>query len=265
MFLEEAVRRTRDRVARSQKAVPERHLRACALEAPPPQDFLQALCRPGIALIAEIKRRSPSRGALRPDADAVALALAYAEAGANAVSVLTEPDFFGGSLEDLAAIRAAFDARATAVPLLRKDLILDTYQVWEARAYGAAALLLIACILTDAELRELFALTCDLGMVPLVEIHDPSEVSRVVPLAPRVVGINNRDLHTLHVDLNTFRQVRPLLPGDILVVAESGVRSPEDVRLLSSWGADAVLVGEALMLAKDAAGAVRALRGERVP
>lgn len=265
MFLEEAVSRTRKRVAQTRLTVPERELRLRAHKAPPPRDLARSLTRPGIALIAEVKRRSPSRGVLRADADAVALALAYAEAGASAVSVLTEPDFFGGCLRDLAAVRAALDARAAELPLLRKDLILDPYQVWEARAYGADAVLLIASILNDAELRELFALTCELGMVPLVEIHDAPEVSRVLPLAPRVVGINNRDLRTLRVDLDTFRRVRPLLPEGILVVAESGVRSEADVRTLSSWGADAVLVGEALMLAEDAAAAVRSLLGERVP
>jgi indole-3-glycerol phosphate synthase len=245
MFLEELVRRTRERVARR--------------NAPPPRDLLRALDGPGISLIAEVKRRSPSRGPLRPDASAVYLAEAYAAAGASAISVLTEPDFFGGSLEDLEAIRPALDARGLAIPLLCKDFILDPYQVWEARAHGADAVLLIVSILSDRELSYLYALCGDLGMVPLVEVHDALELPRALALSPRVVGINNRDLRTLLVDLRTFERLRPSLPEDLFVVAESGVHSAADVRLLASWGARAVLVGEALMQAPDPALAVREL------
>lgn len=233
-------------------------LEARGADQPPPLDFAAALrsSSRGVCLIAEVKQASPSKGLLCPDFDPVRLATTYAANGAAAISVLTDEKFFQGKLDYLARIR---EAMGPTVPLLRKDFIFDPYQVYEARAYGADALLLIAAVLSDELLAELLALTRELGMTALVEVHDEEEVRRVLPLRPRLVGINNRNLRDFGVDLATFGHLRPLLPADTITVAESGVRTTADVRRLAKMGADAVLVGEALVTAHDTAAQVREL------
>jgi indole-3-glycerol phosphate synthase len=186
----------------------------------------------------------------------VGLAKTYTISGAVAISVLTDDKFFQGKLEYLARIRGVL---GPTVPLLRKDFIFDPYQIYEARAYGADALLFIVAVLSDEMLTRLLTLTHEIGMAALVEVHDEEEVERVLPLRPQVVGINNRNLRDFSVDLAAFERLRPLLPGGTVAVAESGVRTAADVRRLAMMGADAVLVGEALVTAPDRAAKVQEL------
>ncbi len=235
--------------------LPLEEVQARAVAAPPPRDLVAALrSAPGVALIAEVKRASPSKGVLRPDFDPLHLAATYAAGGAAAISVLTDERFFQGSLAYLAQIRSVVD-----VPLLRKDFIVHPYQVYEARAAGADALLLIAAVLSDGDLAELLALTHALGMAALVEVHSGDELARVLPLHPRLVGVNNRDLRTFNVDLNTCLALRPLVPADVCFVAESGIHTCADVARLAVAEVDAMLVSEALVTAPDVAAKVREL------
>ncbi len=256
MILDEIVAHQRRHLARRRDLVPLRELEGTAGGLPDPVDFVAPLRCDGVALIAEAKRASPSKGLLCPDYRPLDLARAYAANGAAAISVLTESHFFGGSLDDLAEIRRGLEVD---IPLLRKDFILEPYQVYEARAFGADAVLLIAAVLGDGVLGELLVLVQELGMAPLVEVHDQAELERVLFLEPRVVGINNRDLRDFSVDLDTFGRLRALVPDDVVAVAESGVRSAVDVRRLAHMGADAVLVGEALVTASDPGARVRDL------
>ncbi|WP_025323380.1 indole-3-glycerol phosphate synthase TrpC [Deferrisoma camini] len=205
------------------------------------------------AVIAEVKRRSPSKGDLRPDLDPAGLARAYAEAGAFAVSVLTEPDFFGGSLEDLRAVRGAVD-----LPVLRKDFVIDPYQVWEARAWGADLVLLIAAVL-GPRLGEFVELCRLVGVEPLVEVHDGDELDAALAAGARFVGINNRNLATFEVSIEVTRRLLPRIPADRVVVSESGLGSARDLDLLEAEGARAFLIGEALVTAPDPGAALRAL------
>ena len=220
-----------------------------------------------VKVIAEVKRSSPSKGALAAIADPAALAGDYEAGGASVISVLTERRRFGGSLEDLAAVRAAVD-----VPVLRKDFIVSSYQVWEARAHGADLVLLIVAALEQEALVSLTERVHSLGMTALVEVHDPEEVSRAVDAGARVIGVNCRDLRTLEVDRTHFARVAPLIPSGIVRIAESGVRGPHDVLEYARAGAHAVLVGESLVVGKNprssvadlvAAGAHPALRKVR--
>ena len=256
MILDEIVAHQRRHLARRRDLVPMRELEAMAGSVPDPREFVRPLRCHGVALIAETKRASPSKGLLCPDYRPLDLARAYAANGAAAISVLTESHFFGGSLDDLAEIRRGLEVD---IPLLRKDFILEPYQVYEARAFGADAVLLIAAVLGDGVLGELLSLVRELGMAALVEVHDEEELERVLPLEPRVVGINNRDLRDFSVDLETFGRLRALVPDDVVAVAESGVRSAADVGRLAQMGADAVLVGEALVTAPDPGARVRDL------
>lgn len=244
-FLERIVAATRSHLRARAQYVPLDAMRALAAEAPPPRSFAAAL-RPvagGPArLIAEVKRASPSKGLLAERFDPVAQARAYAAGGAAAISVLTEPDFFLGALDHLRAVRAAVDA-----PVLRKDFLLDPYQVYEARAAGADAVLLICALLDDDLLGTLLALTRSLGMEALVEAHDAGEAQRAVTLGARVIGVNSRDLRTFTVDADVVRRLRPLVPADHLFVAESGISDELGVARARAFGADAALVGEALM------------------
>ncbi len=226
------------------------------------RDFSAALRAPGVSLIAEIKRASPSRGSLRPGLDARALAEAYAVNGASAMSVLTDARFFRGSLDDLSAAR-----RATPVPVLRKDFILDPFQVYESRAVGADAILLIVAALDDDELQTLQALARDLGMAALVEVHDDSELKRALAAGASPIGINNRNLHTLEVCLDTTLALRPRIPEGVIVVAESGIHTASDVARLVDAGVDAMLVGTALVTAADPGAYAQALvrAGKAVP
>lgn len=240
-FLADLLDDARRRVDQSRARRPDGELEDRCRRLPASPDFRRALARPGVALIAEIKRASPSKGPLAPDLDAVAQARAYLLGGADAVSVLTEPDRFRGSLDDL---RAVAGIGATA---LRKDFVIDPYQVLEAREAGAAAVLLIVAALEDGALRELAATTVEHGMTPLVEVHDEDELDRALAADASVVGVNARDLRTFEVDRDAFARLRPRLPEGVLAVAESGIRGPQDVIRAAAQGADAVLVGESLV------------------
>lgn len=235
----------------------EAGLRARAAAAPPPRDFRAALEDPkAVGLIAEVKRRSPGAGAIRPGLDPAALAGRYEAGGAAAVSVLTDAGYFGGSLEDLERVR-----QAVRLPCLRKDFIIDERQVWEARGAGADAVLLIVRILEDAPLRELRLAAEALGMAALVEVHDRGELVRAVASGAGIIGINNRDLRTFETHLEVTLSLAGSAPDDAILVSESGVRTAEDVRRLGAAGVDAVLVGEAMVRAADPEAAARALTG----
>ncbi|HEY8469689.1 MAG TPA: indole-3-glycerol phosphate synthase TrpC [Longimicrobiales bacterium] len=248
-----AARRRRARELAPRRAA----LRAAAEAAPPPRPFASALMGGAcISLIAEVKRRSPSAGWIRREADAVAIAAAYEAAGAAAISVLTEEEHFGGSLADLEAVRAA-----VRVPVLRKDFIVDPVQLWEARAAGADAALLIVRVLDDAELADLIAAARDCGLGTLVEIHGAGELERALRAGAEVIGINARDLGTLKTDVGVALALAARVPAGRVLVGESGIRSVEDVERLAEAGVDAVLVGESLMRAEDPGAAARALTG----
>ena len=209
-----------------------------------PLDFASALSGDSLKLIAEVKKASPSKGVLCPDFNPVALAKTYAQGGAAAISVLTEANHFQGSLEHLAAIR-----EEVSIPLLRKDFIFDPYQVYESAAYGADALLLIAAILSREQLEELLALSRRLGLECLVEVHNENEVEKALLAGAEIIGINNRDLNTFTVDIDTTRRLRPLIPEGRIVVSESGIKNRNDIKKIKEWGVNAVLVGEALVTA----------------
>ncbi|HXF69940.1 MAG TPA: indole-3-glycerol phosphate synthase TrpC [Thermoflexus sp.] len=235
----------REEVAARMGKRPLTVVRAEAEAAPPALDFAAALARQGDrpALIAEIKRASPSRGPIAPTVDPIALAQVYVQAGASALSVLTEERFFLGDLAHLQGIRQAFPR----TPILRKDFILDPYQVYEARAAGADAVLFIAAILDPHCLADLIALADTLGMTSLVEVHREEELEQALQAGARVIGVNHRDLRTLRVDRTVSARLRPRIPDGIRTVAESGLRSREDVREMAALGYDAVLIGEALV------------------
>lgn len=223
-----------------------------ARNASSPRDFKAALQRPTVALIAEVKKASPSKGLLVKDFNPVRIARTYEENGAAAISVLTDEKFFQGSLDDLRAVRAA-----VRLPVLRKDFIIDAHQVYEARATGADATLLIAMALEDAQLRDLHSLITELGMAALVEVHNEAELERALAVGATLIGVNNRDLRTFQEDLNTTARVAALVPDDVILVAESAIRSVNDVQRMGSYGAQAVLIGEGLVKAKDMAREVR--------
>lgn len=216
-------------------------------------EALRASASPRV--IAECKRRSPSKGVLRADYDAAAHAASYAAAGAAAISVLTEPTFFDGSLDHLSAVR-----RAVNIPVLRKDFIVSEYQLFEAVAAGADAVLLIAGALNDADLRALLAEAGKHGLAALVEVHDEAELDRAIAAGATIVGVNSRDLRTLSVDLTVLDRIAPLLPRDVTAVAESGIRTGADLARLSDAGYHAVLVGERLITRPDPGAALRELR-----
>jgi indole-3-glycerol phosphate synthase len=259
VILDQILAHKREEVARRKAAVAQRALEERAGEQAPAVDFAEALRQAGVRLIAEVKRASPSKGLLRPHLDPAPWALQYAEHGAVAISVLTDERFFQGSLADLEAVKEMLAALGHGLPVLRKDFILDPYQVYEARAAGADAVLLIAAALEMEAMGDLLALTRELGMEALVEVHDRAELERALPLSPGMVGINNRDLHTFRVDLSTTLALRRHVPPEVAVVSESGIHGPEDVRRLARAGVDAMLVGEALVTAHDVGAAVRRL------
>ena len=235
-------------------AVPEAELERRAADAPPALDAETALRRASrLAVIAEVKRSSPSKGALAEIADPAGLAAAYAQGGATAISVLTEPRRFSGSLDDLAAVRRRVD-----VPILRKDFLVTRYQITEARAWEADLVLLIVASLDQRDLVALREHADALGMTALVEVHDEEETRRAVDAGATIIGVNARDLRTLTVDRAVFARLRPLIPDDVVTIAESGVRTVEDVREYAAAGAHGVLVGEALVTGGDPAGAVAA-------
>ncbi|MHB1317169.1 MAG: indole-3-glycerol phosphate synthase TrpC [Anaerolineae bacterium] len=262
MILDELISASRARVAASMALEPFESLaeRVAAGAPPAAPCFTDALRAPGVSLIAEVKRASPSRGTLNDALDPGTQALRYARAGADAISVLTEPSRFHGSLADLANARQALQSASLARPLLRKDFIVDGYQILEARLAGAAAVLLIAAALDPEALGRLYDQALAVGLCPLVEVHDRADVGRILSLQPAVIGINNRDLRTFQVDIETTFDLRPTLPAASLVVAESGIHSPAQVRRLAALGVDGVLVGEALVTAADVEGLVQALK-----
>ncbi|HSJ25186.1 MAG TPA: indole-3-glycerol phosphate synthase TrpC [Longimicrobiales bacterium] len=222
-------------------------------------DFEAALrSGPHVRVIAEVKRRSPSAGEIRGQASAADVARVYADAGVACISVLTDGDYFGGALADLETVAAAVD-----VPLLRKDFTIDELQVYEAKAAGASAVLLIVRILDDVRLREFRELAESLGMAALVEVHDEGELSRATASGARIIGVNNRDLATFETDLAVTERLAGLAPRDAVLVGESGIRQASDVARLAAAGVDAVLVGEALMRAADVAGAAREMGSVR--
>ncbi|MCP4537944.1 MAG: indole-3-glycerol phosphate synthase TrpC [Chloroflexi bacterium] len=255
-ILDTIMHRKRDEVAQLKLACPIEAVQDETTLAPPPRDFASALRAPGVSLIAEAKKASPSKGLIREDFDAVALAREYEAHGAAAISVLTDEHFFQGSIDYLRAAR-----RNVGLPVLRKDFVLDPYQVYEARAAGADAVLLIVAALSDDELKALHRLVQQLDMTALVEVHDEVELERALKIEPRVVGVNNRDLRTFEVDLETTARLRAFIPADVVLVAESGVHTPADVARLAGIGADAMLVGESLVRATDVGGKVRQLIG----
>ncbi|GIG90425.1 indole-3-glycerol phosphate synthase TrpC [Plantactinospora endophytica] len=234
--------------------VPFSQVEARAAAAPPPRDALPALRGDGLRVIAEVKRRSPAKGPLAPIPDPGALAGRYVAGGAAAISVLTEPNWFAGSPADLTAVRTAVE-----VPVLRKDFVVDPYQVWEARALGADLVLLIVAALDAPTLRSLLGQVHSLGMTALVEAHDQAEVTRAVEAGARLVGVNARDLRTLRIDMAAFAALAAGIPPDVVRVAESGIRGPADAAAYRAAGADAVLVGEAVVTSPDPAAAVAAL------
>jgi indole-3-glycerol phosphate synthase len=238
--------------------VPLAEVRSAAEKSALPRGFARALQGPGIAMIAEVKKASPSRGVLREDFDPVWLAGRYATGGAAAISVLTEAKSFQGSLHFLSAIRESLPA---GPPLLRKDFLFDEYQVHEARAAGADAILLIVAILEQALLESLLAAAAAIGLDALVEVHDEAEMERADAAGASLIGINNRDLRTFAVDLATTERLRPLAPPESTVVAESGIFTREDVLRLERCGAGAVLIGEGVVTAPDPADKVRELLG----
>ena len=255
-ILDEIVRHKRDELARRRREVPRAELERRSRAWPPPRDFVRALTPEpgGVRLLAEVKKASPSRGVLAEDFDPLALAEIYAGNGAAALSVLTDEKYFQGSLDFLTAIRHRVD-----VPILRKDFTLDEYQLWEARAAGADAVLLIVSILDAEELRALLQAATGLGLATLVEAHTASELDVALAAGATILGINNRDLKTFETRIETSLDLLPLIPAGRLAVSESGFFTAAQVRAVAAAGAHAVLVGEALVRAPDVAAKVREL------
>ncbi len=265
--LDEILEGVRADLAARQRSVPLDRLKEIAAAVASPRDALAALSGDDVAVIAEVKRASPSKGALAAIADPATLAMDYEAGGARVISVLTEPRRFGGSLEDLAAVREAVN-----VPLLRKDFVISSYQLWEARSRGADMVLLIVAALEQNALVSLVERAVSIGMAPLVEVHTEEELDRALDSGARIIGINARNLATLKVDRGVFSRLAPHIPDGIIKVAESGVRGPHDLLAYAAAGADAVLVGESLVTGKDprsavadlvTAGSHPALRGDR--
>ena len=256
-ILDEIVARKRREVAVARDSVPLAVLEAALASAPPVRDFFAAVSAgPPIQLIAEFKRKSPSAGEIRPGATVEEVVRAYATAGAAALSVLTDHAGFGGSLADLEAARAA-----VGLPVLRKEFVVDVYQVVEARVHGADAVLLIAECLDDCHLRSLYRAIIDLGMTPLVELHDGENLTRVLDLGATLVGVNNRNLKTMTTDLGHVLEMRERVPDDVVLVAESGIKTRADVARLEAAGIQAMLVGESLLVQSDPGAAAAALLG----
>jgi len=245
-MLDKIIAQKREEVEQIKKVATITYLQERIARQKPPLDLAPALKGDHIRLIAEVKQASPSRGMLSPNLNPIELAQSYAEGGAAAISVLTEANYFMGSIEHLAAIK-----EVVGLPLLRKDFIFDPYQVYESRAYGADALLLIVAILSQKQLKEFVSLSHSLGLRCLVEVHNKGEVERAVLSEAEIIGINNRDLNTFAVDITTTRRLRPLIPKERIVVSESGIKSKRAIEKLGKWGVDAVLVGEALVTAGD--------------
>jgi indole-3-glycerol phosphate synthase len=255
-ILDEIVAHKKEEVAARKAVVRPRDVALRAADAPPPPDFRRAIEAPGLSVIAEIKGASPSAGTIRNGFDPVAVARAYEAGGAAALSVLTDARYFGGSWASLDRV-----CRASALPVLCKEFVVDAYQVDEARSAGAAAVLLIAAVLDGAQLREFLGYARDRGLAALVEVHTPDQAAVAVDAGADIVGINNRDLTTLRVDLGTTARLRPMIPAGRLVVSESGFDRRDQVLQIEGLGVDAVLIGTALMASPDPAATLRELRG----
>jgi indole-3-glycerol phosphate synthase len=256
-MLDRIIAQKREEVEQRKKLATMAYLQQRIAHQKPPLDLAPTLKGDHIRLIAEVKQASPSRGVLSPHINPTKLARTYTEGGAAAISVLTETEYFMGSIEHLAAIK-----EVVGLPLLRKDFIFDPYQVYESRAYGADALLLITAILSQGQLKELVSLSHSLGLECLVEVHNEGEVERAVLSEAKIIGINNRDLNTFVVDINTTHRLRPLVPKEKIVVSESGIKSRKDMEKLGKWRVDAVLVGEALITAGDIRAKMKELIGD---
>jgi len=262
-ILDEIAGKTRLRVAKAKDAAPFGQVQRKALaladkEGADTFPFERALAAPGLSFICEVKKASPSKGIIAADFPYLQIALEYEAAGAAAISVLTEPDYFLGSDQYLREIAAAVSR-----PALRKDFIIDPYQIYEAKLLGAKAVLLICALLDGQTLAEYIRIACELNLSSLVEIHDEPEAEQAVRSGARIIGINNRDLKTFKVDFGVTARLRSLIPDGILTVAESGIKSPGDVRVISGLGIDAALVGESLMRAKDKRKFLAELKGSR--
>lgn len=254
-ILDEIVSAKRNEIAAAKQEIPPNELRARLPDAPAVRDFCQPLAAAGkVSLIAEVKKASPSKGVIRQDFDPVAIARQYQQAGADCISVLTDEQFFQGKLDYLSQIRRTVD-----LPLLRKDFILDSYQLLQARVAGADAVLLIAECLDDCHLRRFVAEAIELGMAALVEFYDQENCERAVDSGSDLLGVNNRDLRTFEVDLDHSLRMREQVPHDVTLVSESGIHTPADVAALRAAGIDAMLVGEHLMSQSDVAAAVAKL------
>ncbi len=255
--LKEIVLKKKERIAIAKEQLSEEELKAKVLSFSSPRPFMEAISKPRqISLIAEIKKASPSRGVIRENFNLQEIAKAYQDAGVQAISVLTEEDFFMGSLSFINEVKAV-----TSVPILRKDFILEPYQVYESRYSGADAILLIADLLTKDQITELMRIAGELGMDFLVEVHDEKELKKVLGLKVPLIGVNNRDLRTLEVDFKTIEKLYTLIPKDKTVVVESGIKSYQDVLFLKILGVSAILVGEAFMDAQDISRKVQELMG----
>jgi indole-3-glycerol phosphate synthase len=248
-ILDEIAEKTRLRVAKAKEAAPLEQVREHAhspLPTPHPPTFEQALSAPGLSFICEVKKASPSKGIIADDFPYLHIAREYEEAGAAAISVLTEPEYFLGSYQYLREIAATVQ-----IPVLRKDFVIDPYQIYEAKNLGAEAALLSCALLDTATLTRYITIAGELGLSALVEIHNEAEAEQALAAGAKIIGINNRDLKTFTVDLGLAARLRKSIPADIVTVAESGIRSPDDVRALKDAGVDAVLIGESLMRAAD--------------
>jgi indole-3-glycerol phosphate synthase len=265
--LDDILEDVRSDLAERQQLMPLDKLKAAASRAPSPRDVLAALGGDDVSVIAEVKRASPSKGALAAIADPAALAADYEAGGARVISVLTEKRRFGGSVQDLAAVREVVN-----IPVLRKDFVVSSYQLWEARAHGADLALLIVAALSQNALVSLVERAESIGLTPLVEVHTGEELDRAVEAGAKVIGVNARNLATLEVDRTIFAELAPRVPEGVIKIAESGVRGPHDLLAYAAAGADAVLVGESLVTGRDprtavadlvTAGQHPALRGDR--
>lgn len=255
MILDEIAAKRRIRLEREMAAVPFAAVEKAAEQAPPPRNFKAALQKSRLSVVAEVKKASPSKGVIRADFHPVGIAEAYEAAGADALSVLTEEDYFQGSSEYLKEIR-----RVVSVPVLRKDFVIDPYQICEARALGADAVLLIAALLGRDAMKEYGKLARSLGLSALTEVHGEEELSDALEAGAELIGINNRDLKTFRVDLGVTARLARMVPEGAVLVSESGVRGRADAKALRDAGADAVLVGETLMRSADVGKTLRELR-----
>jgi len=256
MILDELVASTKKLLAERKARLPIAEVEQAAAKQAPPRDFAEALRGQNIKLIAEVKRASPSKRLLALNLDAALMAGIYEKSGATAISVLTESEYFKGSLADLEAVRVTVD-----LPILRKDFIVDPYQVYEARASGADALLLIAAILSSDEMRSLLEMVHSLGMKALVEVHNRGELEQALAIDPMIIGINNRNLADFSVKLETTLELHALIPKGKVIVSESGIHTRDDVKKLEGVGVNAILVGEALVTSADPALKIRELLG----